>query len=372
MHGPANATEDGIFASHALQLRAHGLAVLPIAPPVNDGRADDGKKPLIKGFNAWRGPPSVRTVARFAQKYPDANIAVLPGASNLFIADVDSAEQAAEVEELFGRTPLHVQTSRGLHFYYRNARGCDDLPGSLRAIGLDVDLKAGNSVVLAPPSRHRTGAIYRHKGSDWHALKQIPEPNLARLRALLARKQTASVRGERFTEGQRGLGLNRLLCRHAAFVETFDELLDVARTINDDFSPPLSDAEVMTRARQVWKDVQAAKLRAWVGCEAVARCTKAEITRLNGMGRNGADALNLLMLLRMEHEARCRRGETFCIAAEAMQAAQVIPGWNWKRITRARNVLLKVGLVELASARTQTRNGRLPAQYRLVTRTADR
>jgi hypothetical protein len=372
MHGPANPTEDGIFASHALQLRAHGLAVLPIAPPVNDGRADDGKKPLIKGFNAWRGPPSVRTVELFAQKYPDANIAVLPGASNLFIADVDSAEQAAEVEELFGRTPLHVRTSRGLHFYYRNARGCDDLPASMRAIGLDVDLKAGNSVVLAPPSRHHTGAIYRHEGSDWHALKHIPEPDLARVRALLARKQTASLRGERFTEGQRGLGLNRLLCKHAAFTETFDELLDVARTINEDFLPPLDDAEVVKRTRAVWNDVQSGKLERWVGCKAVARITKDEISQLCAADRNGADAIALLMTLRAEHGARCRRGETFCIVAEAMQRAQTIPGWHWKRIARARDLLLQVGLIELVSPHTLTPGGRLPAQYKLATKSADR
>jgi hypothetical protein len=39
--------QGGIFAAHALQLRAHGLAVLPA----------DGKVPLIKGWQKWRWPP---------------------------------------------------------------------------------------------------------------------------------------------------------------------------------------------------------------------------------------------------------------------------------------------------------------------------
>jgi hypothetical protein len=154
MRAPASLTEPGIFANHALQLRAHGLAVLPT----------DGKVPLIKNWNKWRHLPSPTTVGQLARQFPRANVAILPGPSGLFVADVDAADQAAEVEELLGRTPLHVLSDRGTHLYYRNVKGCTDLPVNLRSIGLDVDLKAGNGIVIAPPSRHQSGAVYRHDG----------------------------------------------------------------------------------------------------------------------------------------------------------------------------------------------------------------
>ena len=357
----ASPAEHAIFASHALQLRAHGLAVLPA----------DGKVPLIKNWNKWRHLPSPKTVSQLARQFPEANVAILPGPSGLFVADVDAADQAAEVEELLGRTPLHVLSDRGEHLYYRHTDACNNLPGNLAALGLKVDLKAGNSIVIAPPSLHQSGAVYRHDGCDWRALERLPEPNVDRLRALLwkpAREQTS----ERYTEGQRGLGLNRLLCRHAGFVASFDELLDVARTINDDFLPPLGDAEVIKRARQAWEDTQAGKLEPWVGRKAVARTTASEIKDLGTKGRKGADAFMLLMLLRAEHGARCARGKTFSIVTEAMQEAQTIPGWHSKRYVAARKLLVEAGLIQVVSWHKNTGRGWLPAQYKLASRSIER
>jgi hypothetical protein len=343
-----------------------GLAVLPA-----DGGKIDGKMPLVKGWRSWRGPPSVKAVEQFAQKFPTSNIAFLPGASGLFVADVDTADQAGEVEELLGRTPLHVLSNRGTHLYYRNVKGCTDVPVNLRAMGLDVDFKSGNSIVIAPPSRHIEGTVYRLDNCDWLALEHLPDPNLGRLQDLLARKPARRT-SDRYTEGERGLGLNRLLCRHAGFVETFDELLDVARTINDDFLPPLRDAEVIKRARQAWEDARTGKLEPWVGRKAVARTTASEIKDLSAKGCKGSDAFMLLMLLRAEHGARCARGKTFSIVTEAMQRAQTIPGWNSKRYVAARDLLLNVGLIQRVSTHKCTRSGRLPAQYKLASRSIER
>jgi len=197
-------TRESIFATHAQLLRAQGLAVLPT----------NGKVPLIAGWRKWRGLPSAETIDRFARQFPDANIAILPGPSRLFIADVDLAGQTSETEDLFGRTPLHVATSRGRHLYYRRVEGCDALPPNLATIGLKVDLKTGNSIVIVPPSRHQSGAIYRHEDCDWNALCELPPPNLDRLRSALEKRPAADdryVASQRYVEGQRGLALNRLL-----------------------------------------------------------------------------------------------------------------------------------------------------------------
>jgi hypothetical protein len=160
--------------------------------------------------------------------------------------------------------------------------------------------------------------------------------------------------------------LNRLLCRHAAFAGSLDELLDVARTINMDCIPPLDDAEVLKRTKAVRKDAEAGKIQPWVGKRAVARSRRSEITEVCALGRNGADAFVLLMLLRTAHGARCARGETFRIVTEAMQHEQTIPGWHRKRYAAARDLLLEGGLIRLVSPRKSTQAGWLPALYTLA------
>jgi hypothetical protein len=141
----------------------------------------------------------------------------------------------------------------------------------------------------------------------------------------------------------------------------------VATTINADcMQPPLDDAEVMKRTRQVWRDAQSGKIEPWVGKRAVARTSRAEVVELCGLGRHGSDAHALLMLLRTEHGARCARGETFCIAAKRMGELQVIPGWHWKRYSVARDLLLKAGKIHLVVKPRNTGRGWLPAQYALV------
>lgn len=346
MPAPRDATR-GIFAVHAPGLRARGLVVVPC----------DGKSPLIKNWNKWTGPPREAVLERFARQFPDANIGVLPGPSRVFVADVDTADQASEVERLLGNTPLHIATSRGRHLYYRDVKGCSGLPGNLRSIGLMVDLKTGHSIVIAPPSRHESGTIYRHVKGGWDALKSLPAPNLDRvLRRLGDEKRTP-----RFTEGFRAVGLNNLLCRHAAFCDTFDELLDKARTINDEFEPALGDTEVVKTAKSVHQAVLAGKITPQVGRKAVARTMDAEINQLLAMDRNGADALALLMKLRTSHGARHKRGETFVLVADAMARKGTMPRWDWKRIRRAARLLLEGGFIALV----RPARGKTPAQYRL-------
>ena len=136
--------------------------------------------------------------------------------------------------------------------------------------------------------------------------------------------------------------------------------------------PQLSDAEVIKRARQVWAAVQSGKIEPWIGRKATARTEKTEINLLCGKGRNGSDALTLLLMLRVEHGARCARGETFCIAADAMQREQTIPGWHAKRIVAARDLLLKEGKIEKVAERRKVHSGWMPARYTLVRRSAQR
>ena len=153
--------------------------------------------------------------------------------------------------------------------------------------------------------------------------------------------------------------------------DTERELLDVARTANMDFPrnghAMLEDAVVVERTAVVWRDVQEGKLEAWRGRSGNARARGSELDKLCTLSqRNGPDAFAMLMRLRIEHSAACRRGETFCITPKAMSKAGVIPGWTRERYETARDLLLLSGLVEKVADLKVTRKGRIGAQYRLV------
>jgi hypothetical protein len=130
----------------------------------------------------------------------------------------------------------------------------------------------------------------------------------------------------------------------------------------------LEDTVVIKRAQQVWKDAQAGKLEHWIGREGVARSRGSEIdVLLNLNSRIASDALMLLLRLRIDHSARCRRGETFNITPKAMVRGDVVHGWTRERYKKARDLLLLAGFIDKVSDFKHTRDGREGAQYRLTT-----
>ena len=86
-----------VFAENALALRRCGLAIIPI------GR---DRTPAVSGFSKWSRPPAERTVAKWVERHPSDNIAIVPGLSNVWVADADDASQVTAVEKLLGPTPL--------------------------------------------------------------------------------------------------------------------------------------------------------------------------------------------------------------------------------------------------------------------------
>jgi Bifunctional DNA primase/polymerase, N-terminal len=355
-----------VFGDHAVRMASVGLAVVPLSRE---------REPYVHGFDRWSRPPGLRTLAGWAEKYPGANIGVLPGLSNVLVADVDDASQVAAVEELLGPTPLRSRTSRGIHLWY--AKPQDRLPGNLRKYGLEVDLKAGSNLVIAPPSIHESGVAYAlDEGCTWLALKELVQPRIEKLRKFIdAAKKVEPVELREMRDGSRGQWLNDSLCKHAASCGDFGEMLDVARTANQSLRDrglePLDDHEVIKRAEGVWRDAEAGKLEQWVGGEGVARLTGRELQVLCRLDtKTGPDAYTLLAHFKLQHSARCKRGETFNITPKAMQRDDVIPGWSRERYERSRDLLLLGGFIERVSEYTNTAEGRSGAQYRLTTYSA--
>src|SRR6185295_2093187 len=207
---------------------------------------------------------------------------------------------------------------------------------------------------------------YRLEGCDWSALDSLGKFDIDCLRKCIGGKPAAEMR-----DGSRKLWLNDFLCSHAMHCDTFAELLDVAHHATANFAErglDMLDPEIVVkRARAVWDDAQAGKLEAWCGREGMARASASELDELSRLDpKNAPDAFFLFMRFRLDHSARCRRGETFNITPKAMERADVIPGWHWKRYARGRDILVQAGFIERVASFRMTADGREGAQYRLA------
>jgi hypothetical protein len=89
----------------------------------------------------------------------NANVGIVAGPSGLVIVDIDGDEGMAKFGEVTGGefvTPFVVRTSRGWHLYFSA-----EAESALRPQAAEgLDLRAGNSFVVAPPSRHKDGGRY--------------------------------------------------------------------------------------------------------------------------------------------------------------------------------------------------------------------
>ena len=123
----------------------------------------------------------------------------------------------------------------------------------------------------------------------------------------------------------------------------------------------------MSRTKAVWKDLEAVKLERWRSSRAVARTDGEEVKLLSSLGKNGGDALMLLMLFRAEHQARVLRGETFAINPKAMASCKSLH-WSRERFENAKHLLLQNNFIRRVSEGRCGSAGRSSAQYTLVPR----
>jgi putative DNA primase/helicase len=175
----------------ALDYAARGWAVFPCVP-----RA---KEPATKrGFyDATTNPATIR---RWWLAQPDYNIGIATGAvSRIWVLDEDGEAGAATLRDLeakYGPLPdtLCSITGCGRHRWFRA-----DVPiqSSAARVGAGVDVRGDGGYVLAPPSVHPDGPVYRWDNSepsasalDWLVqltrTKPPPAPSISQ-RAISAR-----------------------------------------------------------------------------------------------------------------------------------------------------------------------------------------
>lgn len=135
----------------ALELASAGWHVFPVQ--------ERGKQPLVR----WRDESTTdaEKVSGWWDRWPNANIGIDCGKSNLVVVDYDGV-QPPDV------TTLQVKTGRGVHHYYAN--GGEPVPNSASLLGDKIDVRGEGGYVLAPPSVHPSGALYQWSGGQIETL----------------------------------------------------------------------------------------------------------------------------------------------------------------------------------------------------------
>lgn len=160
----------------ALAYAARGWPVFPCHTVGRDGRpcscpavgcSSPGKHPRVPGgLRAATTDPGV--ITRWWTRWPTANIAVRTGAvSGLVVIDVDPPHGGdrtlRHLTDRHGALPADVTVrtgSGGLHLYLAHP-GIRIGNDNGRRLGPGIDVRGDGGYVIAPPSRHHSGATYR-------------------------------------------------------------------------------------------------------------------------------------------------------------------------------------------------------------------
>jgi putative DNA primase/helicase len=155
---------------YALQYAGRGWRVFPLHS-MRDGRCtcgqdcgkNAGKHPRVKGgFKV--ATTDTRQIEAWWRKWPDANIGIATGAaSGIVVFDIDGATGRATLQRLVeehGQMPRTAiaKTERGWHLYFAMPCPCTPIPCST---GDGLDVRGDGGYVVAPPSRHASGHVYR-------------------------------------------------------------------------------------------------------------------------------------------------------------------------------------------------------------------
>ena len=311
----------GIFAEWQPRYAEQGIATFPVV----------GKKPAVRGYQSLGLRASNALATRFSAA---GAFGLALKRAGIVVVDVDTTDERVLIEALerHGPSPFVVRSGSG-HFqaWYRRQN-------ERRLIRPDTDRPIdilGQGYVVAPPSRGERGSYQMIQGTL---------DDLARLPGLRNAVDVTEAPQGAVGTGKRNETLWRHCMAEAIYTDDFDALLDVARTHNYEFSPPLSDAEVAKTARSAWDMTVQGKN--WFGSGERVVTTFDEI---DGLMRDHPDAFLLLTMLRRHHSIG-----TF-VVANAMAGIMSSGGWARKRFATARQVLIDIGeLVQVRPASKAT------------------
>jgi hypothetical protein len=321
----------GLFARWQPLYAEHGIPTFPVRD----------KRPAVRGYLKLGSITSTR----LAEKFPDANAIgfALGERSKITVLDVDTPDERvlADALDRHGPTPIVIRSGSGNHqgWYRWNGERRQIRPFGEKPI--DV---LGGGFVVAPPS-HGSKLNYRFIEGTLDDIDHLPylrgiPPNIE------GQTGAATQETEYVGEGARNNTLFRHCMRAAHHCDDFDALIDVARTRNDEFLPPLPDSEVVKVAKSAWDYSERGANRFG------RRGVFFDADEANRLITSDSDVFVLLAFLRANN-----RPQSIFMVANGLAG---FLGWGLNRFRRARNRLVETE-IEMVR-RPSTSKG--PALYR--------
>jgi hypothetical protein len=310
----------GIFAAWQPRYAAHRIATFPV----------HDKRPAVTGYLKL----GLEGSRRLTEKFSDADAIgfALGKQSGITVLDVDTNDERmlAVALDRHGQTRIVVRSGSGNYQAWYHWNGEKRLIRSEPDKPIDI---LGRGFVVAPPS-HGTKSDYQFVQGGLDDLDRLPI--LGGFGTALPRVSPATCPVEIVTEGQRNVSLWRHCMQSAHHCDDFDALLDVARTRNAEFTPPLLDDEVVKIATSASRYTE--RNENWFGFGRRVAFPHATVDRL---AAQDPYALALLSVLKRLHGGR----DHFILAKEAAHRL----GWSFPAFKAARKRLEDEGEIRCIS-----------------------
>ena len=224
-----------VFSEWQPRYAGRGIATFPVSQE---------KRPTISHWQRVGIKGSERLVIRFPEA--DAFGFQCGPHSGVTILDIDSQDAGVldEAIRVYGRSPVLWRTQSGnFAMPFRHSGEGRKIKRPDADIPIDI---LGGGYAVAPPSVGAKGRYEFIEGelSDFDRLPRlnIPAPVAERIEPQPMSAET----------GRRNNDLWRFAMSQARYAGTFEDLLGVAHTRNNEFPVPLSDEEVMRLAASAW------------------------------------------------------------------------------------------------------------------------
>lgn len=247
----------------ALDYCDRGFSVIPLR---GEGDEANRKRPCIESWLEFQAEAADQTQIRLWWKqFPTANVGIVTGrVSNLVVLDMDGPNAAALLRAKGIPVPptAAVQTGKGYHAFFSYG-GDEKLPNRTKLVsdGRDsaVDVRADGGYVVAPPSVHGSGKVYRWVRDLDNMLPLPPElEDILLSDGSLMAPEAAEDFWELVKNGVDRGGRNDAAARVAGYWlrKCGGDTVAAGRATmiwNQLNRPPLSDEEVMTTLNSVAK-----------------------------------------------------------------------------------------------------------------------
>ena len=320
------------------RLKGAGFHLLPL------GGGEDGKAPMIR---KWADPDlTLKQILGPMHRRGRGMYGVRLDGLAVIDCDDDDPALVEAIEVRFGPSPVHVQTPRGRHLYYR-AEG--NMP-NLRKEGLPIDIKTGGrAYVVGPHSQRPDGGRY------------IPRKGVLGVNPLPVMRSNVQVvpAPAPVAEGERHSWLVSEAIGLASRVSSPEELLGQLIALRDAKcrNPhTVLDAELCGIANWAWQRRLSGRL--YNGRNSVFSVSRLAMDALRGKA-GGSDAISLYVLLVDLHGHT--PAKSFALDHAAMKAAE-LTDLSDRAFLAARRLLQAEGLVSVAS---KYKPGKYRQQYRL-------